>query len=125
MSITGLGVPLSGIQANQLRVDVSANNVANANTDGFKASAVQTTDSAYVNDIGQGTRVSATYAPPRPGPLAAGPAGVEGSGMVEQSNTELASEATSQMAAQSAYGVNVSMLKTANEMMKSVLDIMG
>lgn len=120
--INGLGAPLSGMQANQLRVDVSANNVANVNTDGFKASTVQTTDSAYINDIGQGTQVSATYAPSRPGPVT--PA-ASGSGMVEQSNTELATEATSQMAAQSAYGFNVSMLKTANDMVKNVLDIMG
>lgn len=131
MAIDGLGAPMSAIQANQLRMDVSANNVANANTDGFQASTVQTSDAAYINDIGQGTRVTGTYAPARPGPVAqaAGGEGGEGgsaiSGMTEMSNVDLATEATSQMGAQNAYGVNIAMMQTANEMSKSVLDIMA
>lgn len=122
MSVNGLGTPLSAIQANQTRMDVSANNVANVNTDGFKASTVQTTDAAYINDIGQGTRVSGTYAPPTQGPMA--PAAT-GSGMVEQSNVDLATEATNQLGAANAYGVNVSMMKAANEMSKTVLDLLA
>lgn len=140
MAINGLGAPLSGMQANQLRMDVSANNVANINTDGFKASTVQTGDRAYINDIGQGTQTMGTYAPQRPGPVAPAPTGGIGaaagdgqgggaaapvSDVVELSNTDPAAEMTSQMGAQSAYGFNVSMLQTANEMTRSVLDIMA
>lgn len=55
MSVDGLGTPLSGLQANAYRMGVSANNVANINTDEFQASQVRTTDAAYINDIGQGT----------------------------------------------------------------------
>lgn len=130
MAIDGLGAPLSAIQANQTRMDVSANNVANVNTDGFKASTVQTSDAAYINDIGQGTQVTGTYAPSRPGPVAidttgGGGGGTGMSGLTELSNVDLASEATNQLGAQAAYNFNISMLQTANDMTKSVLDIMA
>ncbi len=68
MSVNGLNTALSGMQANQFRVDNAANNIANVNTDGFQSQSVQTQDRAYINDIGQGTQVAATYTNPRPGP---------------------------------------------------------
>jgi flagellar basal-body rod protein FlgC len=126
MAINGLGTPLSALQANQFRQDVSANNVANVNTEGFKASAVQTSDAAYINDIGQGTQVSGTYAPPRPGPMAMAATGAGsgvGSGMVEQSNTDMVTETTNQMGAQNAYGVNAAVMRSADQATQTLLDM--
>lgn len=126
MAINGLGAPLSALQANQFRQDVSANNVANVNTDGFKASTVQTSDAAYINDIGQGTRVSGAYAPPRPGPMAIDTASAPtsaGPAMAEQSNTDLITEMTGQIGAQNAYGANIAMLRTADDVAQTLMDL--
>ena len=121
MAIGGIHIPASGMQANQFRVDVSANNVANINTDNFRASTVQTTDNAYINDVGQGTRVAATYAPPTPAPAAMDAQG----NRVEMSNTDAATEITGQMVAERAYGVNVAVAQTMDRMMGTLLDIRG
>ncbi|MDR1745280.1 MAG: flagellar basal body protein [Planctomycetota bacterium] len=122
MAINGLGTSLSALQANQFRQDVTANNIANVNTDGFRASTVQTSDAAYINDIGQGTQVSGTYAPPRPGPIAMDAASATG-GMVEQSNTDVVTETTNRMGAQHAYGANIAMARTTDEMMQTLMDM--
>lgn len=130
MSVNGLGTPYSALIANQTRVDVAANNVANVNTDGFRALTVATTDNAYINDIGTGTRVAATYAPPRPAPIApdAASTGVNSdtvtrSETTELSNTDLVNEMTSMRAAQNAYGANTAMMRTADEMSQTLMDI--
>lgn len=126
MSVNGLNSAYTALRANQFRVDVGANNVANVNTDEFRASTVQTADEAYINDIGNGTRVTGAYAPPRPGPMAVDTAAPSGqAGMIEQSNTDLATEMTNMMAARSAYGVNAAMVATADEMNQTLLDIKG
>ncbi len=75
MSVNGLNTSISALRTNQFRLDVTANNVANVNTDGFKASTVTTADRAYINGIGTGTQVTGTYAPPRPGAMAVDTAG--------------------------------------------------
>jgi len=121
MAIGGINIPASGMQANAFRVDVSANNVANINTNEFRASTVQTVDNAYINDIGQGTRVASTYKPDTPAPLAADGRG----GMTELSNTDAATEITGQMAAEKAYGVNVVVAQTMDRMMGVIMDIKG
>ncbi len=123
MSVNGLQTPYSGMYVNNFRQDVTANNIANINTDGFKASEVQTADRAYINDIGTGTRVTGTYAPNRPGPVAMDTAGVSATGMVEQSNTDLVRERVNQMAAQQAYNANIPMVRAVDEMTQSILDI--
>ena len=119
MAIGGIHIPASGMRANMLRLDVSANNVANINTGDFRASAVQTTDTAYVDGIGQGTKVSGVYTPPTPSPMAADDRG----GTVALSNTDAATEITGQMAAEKAYAVNVSVVRTMDDMLGTLLDI--
>ena len=121
MAISGIHIPVSGMQTNALRLDVSANNVANINTDDFRASTVRTTDAAYINDIGQGTKVSGVYTPPTPAPMAADGRG----GTAALSNTDAATEITSQMAVEKAYGVNVAVARTMDSMAGTLMDIKG
>lgn len=123
MAIDGFGAPLSALRTNQFRLDVGANNVANVNTDGFKASTVQTSDAAYINDIGQGTRVAGAYAPSTPGPAV--PSASATGGMVEASNTDPMTEIFNRMNAQNAYGTNAAMLRTADEAAQTLLDLKG
>lgn len=138
MAITALNTAASGMYANRFRTDVTANNVANVNTDNFRASTVQTTDAAYINDIGRGTRVAATYQPPMPGtytPAAANgaaparPTGTQTAGAVQPpqgttqtSNVDLARERINQMSAQNAYSVNASAFRTADQMTQTLLN---
>lgn len=70
--IPGLSAGLSGLQASQTRLDVSANNVANVNTNSFKASRVEQSSATVATtrypsqnqplglSVGQGTRISGT-----------------------------------------------------------------
>ncbi len=127
MAINGINSSYSGLQANQVRMDVSANNVANVNTDGFKAATVQTSDAAYINDIGQGTRVSSVYSPQRPGAPVALEAGAAGnsSGVQEMSNTDLAVETIKQMNARNAYGVNTAAFRASDEVNQTLLNLQG
>ena len=121
MSVNGLGAnaPYSALRANSLRLDVSANNVANINTDEFKSSGVATSDLGYINSIGQGTQVTGTYSNTRPGPVAVSAEG----GMTEQSNTDAAVEITNQMAARSAYSANTQMARTVDDMTQTLIDL--
>lgn len=121
MSVNGLNSSLSGLWANQFRQDVTANNIANVNTDGFQAATVQTSDAAYVNDIGQGTRVTGTYTPNRPAPVAMDDTAA--AGMRELSNTDMIKEMTNQMSAQNAYGANATMARSVNAASQTLLDL--
>lgn len=123
MSVNGLNTPLSGLVANQFRQDVTANNIANVNTDGFRSSTVQTSDAAYINDIGQGTRVTGTYTPNRPGPVASDETGT--GGMRELSNSDMVREMTSMMSAQNAYGVNIAVARSVDEASQTLIDLKG
>lgn len=123
MSVNGLNIPLSGLSANRIRQDVTANNVANVNTEGFQPSTVQTTDAAYVNDIGQGTRVSSTYAPPRPAPQQ--PQAAQAAGVAEPSNVDMITETTNRMNAQNAYNANIPVARTMDEMSQTLMDLRG
>ena len=134
MSVNALNTAVTGLQTNQFRVDTTANNIANVNTDGFQSRTVQSSDRAYINSIGSGTQVASTYTNARPGPIA--PAtqagtGVEvmgggsggRSGMVEMSNTDMAREMTNMNASRAAYSINAVMGRTADEMTRTILDI--
>jgi flagellar basal-body rod protein FlgC len=130
MAISGLGAPVSALQTNQFRQDVTANNIANVNTDNFQASTVQTSDAAYINSIGQGTQVSGTYAPPRPGaptmdsaPMASPTGTTAPTTPATQSNTDLVAETSNRMGAQQAYGANIAMARTADDMMQTLMDL--
>jgi flagellar basal-body rod protein FlgG len=70
--IPGFSAGLSGLQASQTRLDVSANNVANVNTNGFKASRVEQSSADVATSrvaspnqllglsVGQGTQITGT-----------------------------------------------------------------
>lgn len=95
-SIASIGS--SGMQAAQLRLDASANNVANMNTPGYRRQVVAQEE-------------------------AAGSAGVRAS--VERQTQEgvaLEQEAVEQMSATYAFKASLQTVKVANELMGSLLD---
>lgn len=113
--ISAIHTALSGLNAFGKQLEVSAHNVANVNTDGFKSSrtelveaqnggvlpVVQKDDSAgpaVLKDTSQGPR------------------------QVELSNVDLGQEAVSQIIAQRGFEANLRTLKTADDLLGSILD---
>lgn len=99
----------SGLRAAQMRVDVSANNVANASTPGFRPQSVQ--EEAVPGQGGVAARVKpATGA--QGGDAAAAPSG-----------TSLEGEAVDQLSASYAFTANLQVLRTNDRMMGALLDV--
>jgi flagellar basal-body rod protein FlgC len=126
MAIDPLQTSVTALRTNQFRLDVSANNVANINTDDFRASIATTADNAYINSIGTGTQVTGTYAPPRPAAPTVNPAAGGGeTGAARLSNTDLATEMTNQMNFRNAYAANTVMGRTAEDVSRTLMDLVG
>ena len=89
-------IALSGMQAESRRLEVSANNVANVSTDGFRPSTVRQTDERT-----GGTKASVE----KPDDSSFLPA--DGAG------TDLVQEAITQISAVAAYKANAAVAKTA------------
>lgn len=127
-----IGIVLSGLTAQTRRLDASASNVANVRSTG----AVPTTDgtaegkrtpyqplAVAQTDANPGTR--ATYTPITPAYLqdyAPDDSAANGDGMVAAPNVDLATERVNQMAASRAYGANIAVVRTQDEMLTSLLD---
>lgn len=100
-----LGLALSGLRASSVGLNVRANNVANQQTDGFKAKRVD-----LVAEASGGVRVSGLSEDPTPA----------GSGT---SNVDLASETVQGMGFELMYKANLKVLKSADELMQATLEL--
>jgi flagellar hook protein FlgE len=112
-----LNAALSALDAYGQKLDVTANNIANMNTDGFKKSraVLQEADpSGVVVSIG---KVNTPGAPI----LSA-----DGTGEVrESSNVDLAEEIVNLQTAKHGFQANLKTLKAEDEMLGSLFDILG
>jgi len=97
-----ISINVSSIQAHQTMMNSNANNVANVNTDGF-----------VPNDTRMSNNKDSVVANTRQ---------ADNNGSLK-SQTDLAKEIPDQITVQSATSVNVSAIKTQNEMFGSLLDI--
>jgi flagellar basal-body rod protein FlgC len=116
--ISALGSGLSAISAFTVKMNVTANNVANVNTDGFKKSRTTLNEGSFggvrpevdqVNtpgNIKQVTDENGTHA-------------------VETSNVDLAEELGESIVTKSAYKANLKSIQVADEMLGSLLDTIG
>lgn len=107
---------LSGLNAFQKQIGVSADNLANVNTDGFKKSRA-VLESAELQGV-----VAKPQKLELPGPLALEQT-PEGEQLAEKSNVDVSEEMPNVLVGQRAYEANLKMLKVANEMMGSLLDL--
>ena len=106
-------IALSSMTYASQRLARSAHNVANVNTDGFQAKEV------VAREVPQGGVTSVTR------PTGGAPAvyqGDDGSAVLG-SNTDLISETVGQLSAMHQFKASVALLKTDQEMMKSLLDV--
>ena len=130
-----LAIAASGAIAAATRLQVSAENVANANSDGPLPTASAAVQSQYaqayapqqvdqVTLSGGGTQAivdnvqpayTAAYAPAAPY--------ADGNGEVAQPNVDYANEAVTQMTAAASYAMNVQVMRVYAQMMQTLLDV--
>ena len=102
-----VGIALSGLRAASAGLTVQASNVANQQSDGFKAKRAD-----LVAEASGGVRVSGVSEDPTP----AGSGG---------SNVDLATEAVQGMSLEVMYKANLAVLRTQSELDKVTLDLKG
>lgn len=129
--IDGFGTPLSALDAFGTSMAVTANNVANMNTDEFRASDVRLqTGSADQSGQEQGVQVAEIRQSTTEGPLRMdlrrevhedGSVSVE-QGLVEGSNTDVAKEMVNMITDQRAFEANAAVVRARDEMTGILVD---
>lgn len=118
----------SALSAFGTTMNVVANNIANVNTDGFKASRVNLESAPQ----GQGVRVASIQPDTTPGPQVQSLTRVDDATTgrmdtshqwVQGSNTDLAREFVNMIGAQRGYEANIASARTADEMAGTVLNL--
>jgi len=110
------GIALSGLDAARTRLSVSAHNVSNMNTEGFKAGISQDVEQPG----GRGVRPEVSTRQ-RPGPTITGDDGRRHT----LSNTDVADEAGQMILARNAYRANLQALKVADRMEEEAIHWVG
>jgi flagellar hook protein FlgE len=112
---TAFGIALSGLKAFATKLDVTANNVANVETNNFKKSRVAMQEAA---EGGVQVTISAVDTPG----LTIEP-NVQTSAEQQTSNVSLETEIVDQIVTKYSYEANILTIKTADEMQKTLLNI--
>ncbi len=116
--VTSIGSNVSALQAFSKQMAVSANNVANVYSDDFKKSRV-------INTEGENGGVETTITKVNtPGPLVEDPLNQNGD-LKELSNTDIAGELVNQIAAEQGFNANAKVIKSYEETIGSLIDIIG
>ncbi|CAK7065067.1 MAG: hypothetical protein DELT_01612 [Desulfovibrio sp.] len=111
----------SAMNAFSVDMMARANNIANMNTNGFQAQNVTLT----TGPLGQGVAVGSIYHDTSPGPLVPGyDPTVNGTGYVEGSNTDIAREFVHMISDQHAYAANATVVRTYDDMMGTLVNMM-
>ena len=114
--ISGIHSALSGLTAIQKKMESTANNVANLNTDGYKKTRV-TLHAQEPQGIQAVAQQSQT-----PGPIVYEQT-PEGESLVEKSNVELTEELPTMMLSRRFFQANLKIVRVEDEMLGSLLDI--
>jgi flagellar basal-body rod protein FlgC len=115
--ITSLSSTLSALRAFGKKMAVTANNVANVNSDEFKRS------EAHLKEGEQGAVELEIRQIDSEGPIM--PANSDGMKDRELSNVDLTTEIPNAFINQRAFEANLKMVETEDEMIGSILDIVG
>lgn len=112
-----IGSSLSALNAFRVRMNVTANNVANVVTDGFKSSRV-------VMENGPGQTVGANVVPDNsPGPMILDLSAVEG--VRELSHVNLVTEMTQMIITRHGYDANLKVIESNLEMQGNLIDMVA
>ena len=113
--MSSINTSLSGMQAATQLMEVSAQNTANINTDGYEKISATVNEGAngdVVVDVARSSEPDPTYQ-------------VQGTDEVEGSNVDYVDEAVDQISAQRMFEANLAAVKTADEMEESLLDVLA
>ena len=116
--ISSVNSTISGLQAYKTKLGITAYNVANVNSEGFKKSRATLKEGAYGNVQVEVNRVNT------PGYRYNEFKGEQVTEK-ESSNVDLGEELPEMMVTQRAYEANLKVLQTHDRMLGSLLDIMG
>ena len=108
---------ISALRAHATKLSVSANNIANSETEGFKKSRA-----VFKEDVHGGVEVEIERVD-TPGPLI--PDDGDQYTAKEMSNVDLGEEIPQTMLAQRGFEANLSVIRTTDEMLGSLIDILG
>ena len=117
MVSTAYNAALSGIQAASLHLKVSANNIANSNTDGFQTQRVVTQAGTYGVDV----KVEKIVASESQNNL---DNNIEKS-VSQRSNVDVVEELIEVKAAKNLFEANLKALYTQNNLLGRILDVMA
>jgi len=112
------GNTITALTAFRKKMDVTANNVANVSTDEFKKSRVTFSEN---KSGGVSATVDQVDTPGIPKETIRDDKVVE----IESSNVDLAEELTETIPTKSGYGANLKTLHTMDDMLGSLMDILG
>ena len=116
--ITPIRSNVSALQAFSKQMAVSANNVANSLSDDFKKSRA-------INTEGENGQVKVTITKiDTPGPLVEDPLSETGE-LKELSNTDIVEELTNQIIIEQGFKANAKVIKTYEETIGSLIDMIG
>ncbi len=116
--ISPISSSLSALTAARKKMAVTANNVANVNTDEFKKSRVSLSEGS---NGGVTATVDVVDTPGIPKETIQNDRLVQ----TESSNVDLAEELTEMIPTKSLYGANLKTLKTQDDMLGALIDIVG
>jgi flagellar basal-body rod protein FlgC len=116
--ISPLNSTVSALQAYKSQMEVTANNIANVNTDGFKKSKATLQEGANGGVQADVKRVDTPGHRYR---------ALEGDQMAEKetSNVDLSEEVPQMMVTQHAYQANMKVIQTQDEVLGNMLNIVG
>lgn len=126
------GITATGLNAERLRLEAIAENVANANTtkgpDGNPYQRKTLTFEALINPVtgeNQGVQVTSFGRDQTPGPLVYNPSHphADANGMVRMPNVDLAKEMVDLVSASRTYEANLAVLRNARNMANQALSI--
>jgi flagellar basal-body rod protein FlgC len=112
--INAIGSSLAGLFVHRTKINTSAHNVANVNTDGFKK------DRVTIHSNESGLPEANISKVDTPGYTIQGP-----EGEIETSNVDLAEEMVNLTIGKLGYMANLKVLQSEEEMVDSVLDIIA
>ncbi|MBN2332903.1 MAG: flagellar biosynthesis protein FlgC [Deltaproteobacteria bacterium] len=115
--VRGIPASLTAIHAVAERFNRSAKNIANLNTDGYKADRV-----TFAEGPVEGTVQATISVDKSAGPVRAEQT-EEGFELVEMSNVDLAKEMVTMMVDKRSIEANLAALKTADELLGTIIDI--
>ena len=116
---------LSALSSLSTSLQATANNIANVNTNEFKASSAR----FETGPMDQGVQISEVRKDGSPGAFVPAPVfteengrAIQRQGWVESSNTDVAREFTNMISTERAFQANVASIRTADEMLGAILD---